>query len=179
MFPDGLMHTAPLYFPGTFNPLVSAFTVPETLSAEGLLGGGPFFGGFTYPGHFLALVATSVAALMVVVFPLTQVIVPPETNDAVGIGWVVPPVLAVPEHPLMVMVPLTVPVMVVQTTFPWGPLAAHAGPPLTRAAPETVTVRASTAPNIRRLRMLASCFSVVWNPLRGIHTVPPQIRRMA
>jgi len=123
MSPDGLaMHTAPLYFPGIFIPLVSAFTVPENLMAEGCWeSGAPF----TYPGHFLGFVDTIAAALKVLVFPLIQVTVPPAANDATGIGIEDPPVLALPVHPLRVTVLAEFPVMVVQSTFPLGP-AAHA-----------------------------------------------------
>ena len=65
-------------------------------------------------------------SLKVVVFPLIQWTVPPVANDEVAIGCDLPPVLAVPLHPLTVTVPVAVPVMVVQATFPWGPAAAHA-----------------------------------------------------
>jgi hypothetical protein len=142
MSPDWLMHTAPLYLPGTFIPLVSAVTVPDTLSAEGFEEAP-----FTYPGHFLALVATRFAALMVVVFPLTQWIVPPTANEVAVIGWVLPPVLAVPEHPLTVIVLLAFPVIVVQTTFPLG-LGTPAAPAgLDRATTPVIASMAAVATN--------------------------------
>ncbi|MGZ6968241.1 MAG: hypothetical protein ACXVKN_10920 [Acidimicrobiia bacterium] len=125
MFPAVLTHTEPLNFPGTFIPLLSAVTAPENLKAVGSVGAGPVFGGFTYPGHFVAFVATSAATPKVLVFPLTHVTVPPTANDAVGSGMEAPPVLPVPLHPLMVTVPVAVPVTVVQVIFPLGP-AAHA-----------------------------------------------------
>ena len=121
-FPDGLMHTAPLNLPGTFMPLVSEVTAPANLSADGLLEPP-----FTYPGHFLALVATIDGWENVVVFPLTQVTVPPSANDVVGSGWEAPPVLApCAKHPLTVTVPDTVPVMLVHVALPLGPVAANA-----------------------------------------------------
>jgi len=61
-------------------------------------------------------VDTSVAALIVVVLPLTQVTVPPDDKLDVGMGFELPPVFP-PLHPLIVMVPVMVPFTLVQTIF--------------------------------------------------------------
>jgi hypothetical protein len=74
----------------------------------------------------LALAPARAGVPNVVVFELTQVTTPPAANVETGRGMEAPPVAAVPEHPLMVTVPVTVPFMAVHVTLPLGPAAAHA-----------------------------------------------------
>jgi hypothetical protein len=148
MFPDGLMHTSPLYLPGSLNPAVLAVTAPENLSADGLL-----LAPLTYPGQRLAEVDTRVAAPNVDVVLLTQVTVPPVASDAVVIGCEAPPVLAplLSVHPLMVTVPLAVPATLVQTVLPFGPLA-DAGPPDSASDnPDAGMASAAATNKIRRI----------------------------
>ena len=63
----------------------------------------------------------------VMVFPLSQVTVPPATNVP-NVNAVLPPPTSaplIPVHPLIVSVPLlTLPSMLVQAIFPLGPVAA-------------------------------------------------------
>jgi hypothetical protein len=149
MFPDVLMHTSPLYLPGTLNPAVLAVTAPENLSAVGLL-----LAPLTYPGQCLAEVDTRVAAPNVDVIPLTQVTVPPVASAAVLIGCEAPPVLAplLSVHPLMVTVPLAVPATLVQTVLPFGPLAADAAPPVSASDnPDAGMASAAATNKIRRI----------------------------
>jgi hypothetical protein len=88
----------------------------------------------------------SVGALNVVVLLFTQVIVPPLASDEVATGWELPPVLP-PVQPLKVMVPLTVPVMVVHVVFT---VCAPATPPnASVAAAENGIVKAATMSSTR------------------------------
>jgi len=156
------MHTSPLYLPGTLSPVLSEVTAPENFSSVGSLGAGPVFGGFTYPGQCLALAEARAGALKFVTWPLTQVTGPPDANTAIESGLELPPVpgTAVPEHPLMVMVPLpTDPLIVVQAIFPFGPvLFADAGP-LFNVTESTEIGTASTVTSMNAFRIFAPATS--------------------
>src|SRR6202035_4690440 len=86
---------------------------------------------------------------------------PPFANTAIESGLEPPPVpgTAVPEHPLMVMVPLpTDPLIVVQVIFPCGPLLADAGIANSTAIPEVASAMAATDIPVFRYRPIGSPF---------------------
>jgi hypothetical protein len=99
----------------------------------------------------VAEVLFSTGALMVVVLPLTQVIVPPVASVELFSGCELPPVLP-PLHPLTTVVPDTVPVRVVHVileNLAWA--AAPAGPAASTDAPVSGTVNAAATSNALRM----------------------------
>ena len=104
----------------------------------------------------MAEVAASVGALVVVVLPLTQLIVPPEARAAAGMATELPPVTP-PVHPLTVMVVDAVPVIVVQVID----AAAHAGEASPTVATDAGTASAATAAAVNRIRLISNSPSIL------------------
>jgi hypothetical protein len=110
--PSTAMHTEPLAEPGNARPSPeSDVTVAVNFASAGSAGVVPF-GGLTYPGQLLPTLVVSVGALITVVEPVDQVMVPPVASAVAGPGVEEPPV-SPPVQPLITMLPVMLPVMVV------------------------------------------------------------------
>jgi hypothetical protein len=135
--------TSPASVPGIRMPSpVSAVTVPVKLKAVGL-----GFAFFTYPGQCDADTLVSAGALLWVLEPEIQLMVPPFANCAAGSADELPPVLP-PVHPLITIVLDEFPTIVVHVIFP---VAAPAVPEIPNVRPTTGMSMAATVSKIRRI----------------------------
>ena len=151
------MHTSPLYLPGNLEAsVVRGHRAGEFDRATALLHyREPSSSASTYPGQCLGLPELRAGAAKFVTWPLTQFTGPPVANYAIVSGFELPPVpgTAVPEHPLIVMVPLfNDPFIEVQVIFPFGPLLFADAAPLFNVTESTETGTASAATSMHAFR---------------------------
>lgn len=141
-------HTSPENLPGMGESPVPlwAVTVPLAVNSEAPV---PYFATHFFVSFFEDV---TLAVPTVVVLPLLHVIVPPVANDAAANGCELPPVLP-PLQPLIVMFPVTGPVIVVHFVVtpeaPAGALNATVAIELGRAnAASTSSTRRILAPSV-------------------------------